>query len=339
MIQRHIRKMLVYHLLAALLVMLALYVLIAVIPFQKVFSPAPVTKLSELETMYDEGEEYVSFTVEELHYTGYNQMKSGEKEGSYYYVIENGVCYFLLLKAEDEQERTEELAETSVIASRTVTGRILKNDDILKKMAEKLASDLTWSETGLLEVSSLVYLSEPAYHLAGHQWAYRILHALFYTAGIIAAGIVIIIAEPRLHPSMIKILSYGSVKKHLELANRELMEPVERDYGRLKITKHYMVNLGRRHIFILPLKHIVWVFRIGDIKRKSIRFIHIRYNLYIYARYGVRMISSSMTSESAAEVIRYLKAYSEDILTGYSEENHKLAKHYQKNVRKNKKSV
>lgn len=338
MIQRHIRKMLAYHLLVELLVMAVLYALIYIIPFQKVFSPVTAAKLSELETLYEKDEEYVSFEAGELHYTGYNQMKNGEKEGSYYYVMENGVCYFLLLEAGYGKEPTES-AEESVIASRMVTGRILKTDDTLKKMAEKFASDLTWSEEGLLEVSSSVYLSEPAYHLTGYQWAYRILWVLFYVAGAAGIGILIVIAEPRLHPSMLKILPYGSVKKHLKQANQELQEPVLADYGRLKITTHYIVNLGRRHSFILPLKHIVWVFRIGDVQRKSIRFISIRYNLYIYARYGVRMISSSMTGENAAEVVRYLKMYSEDILTGYSEENHKLAKQYQKNVRKNKKIV
>lgn len=315
------------------------YALIYIIPFQKVFSPVPVKKLSELETMYKEDREYVSFEAEELHYTGYNQMKNGEKEGCYYYVMEGGVCYFLLLETGDGEKTEEESAEESVIESRTVVGRIEENDDTLKKMAEKFASDLEWAETGLLEVSSSVYLSEPAYHLTVYQWVYRILLALFYAAGIAAISILGVIAEPRLHPSMLKLLPYGSIKKHLKRANQELLEPVLADYGRLKITKHYMVNLGRRHIFILPLNHVVWVFRIGDIQRKSIRFFRIRYNLYIYARYGVRMVSSSMTSENAKEVIRYLKEYSGDILTGYSEENQKLAKQYQKNVRKNKKSV
>lgn len=329
MVQSWIRKTMLSRLVMTGIFIAILIGIYIVVPFQQMISPEPVGDITKLSEYYEKETEYVTWMADSLYYTGYNQGKSGEIEGYYYYTLIDSVCYFVLL------DRAEGLPKPE-LTNYPVTGRILEKDEILEKVALQMAQDLQWTGSGLWEMSAPVYLSAPEYHDRFYAISFAAWKAALVFAIILGLMGLIIYIEPRLHPSLLKVMRYGALKLQLSQVNRELEESVRADYGNLKITENYVVNLEKNHLFFVPIRHVIWIFRISDLQGVSLRALSVEYHIHIWARYGVRLVTSALSSERAKAFMRDLRSYSDLILVGYTTENHKLAKEYEKTAKINK---
>lgn len=297
-----------------------------VVPFQQMVSPERLDDITKLKDYFEQETVYVTWTADKLYYTGYNQGKSGETEGYYYYTLLDSTCYFVLV------DRAEGLPAPE-LTNYPVTARILEKDETLRKMAAQMAADLEWTESGLWEMTAPVYLNAPEYHERFYLFVLFLWRAALIFVMLVGIVRLLVYIEPRLHPSLLQVRRYGSLKSQLRQVNQELEEAVLMDYGKLKITENYVVNLGKSHLFIMPIRHIIWMFRISDFRGIRLHVLSVEYHIHIWGRYGVRLVTSAMSSEKAKEFMQELRQYSDSILVGYTAENHSMAKEFEKRAK------
>ena len=143
------------HLIFTLILAVLLISSFVLIPFSQIFNPETLNTVWDCTEAYDNGERYVTVTIDIAYYTGYDVMTDDEIEYSYYYCISGDDCMFLMLETENQPE---------ILSDYTVTGELVKSDSMFTTMITSFATDLGWKSSSLLEHTESILIDQTGYH-------------------------------------------------------------------------------------------------------------------------------------------------------------------------------
>ena len=83
-------------LLYPLLTLAATLLVFLFVPFYRLWNPVKITSFDQIAEFYNKERNYVDITWETLYYSGYHYLENGKSVGSYYYALEEDVCYFVI---------------------------------------------------------------------------------------------------------------------------------------------------------------------------------------------------------------------------------------------------
>ncbi|MCD8118236.1 MAG: hypothetical protein LUE29_01860 [Lachnospiraceae bacterium] len=330
MIEKHIRKLALRHMIFPVLMLAAIGALFHFLPFSEVFHPETIESLSSISFQYSEDEPYVTLTCDYLRYTGYDHYVSGNKAGSYYYTFLDDTCYFVLIRTANYNlwcvpgEQTVVLSYT--LTDQTVSGKVLKTSHIPSDLFTQMADDLGWTTEGLTEVCSSYYISECTFDVTIYtylRWGLSIL-AVFFALALIVY--IFWLLRPSFYTGTLCLLRYGPVRRQFRKANAELAGDIVVRLGNVCLTPDFYVEFGQNRLIVMPLKRILWVYRIGAVQRFLFFRLPVSYRIYLHGRGHVSLTSEQMDADTSISITRYLKTNVPDLLVGYTDSNRRLAK-------------
>ena len=199
-LNRHIRKISLKNSLIVFFPFLIMMIALFVLPFEKVLYPLEINYTTDIDRAFENGDEYITVTFPEIHYTGYTLRSSSKIKGYYYYYIANERIVFLLVSNYNCHGQEK-------LTNYTCTGRLTGWDKDLREVMNNYSHDLNFSITGLSSITYNCIINECKYHF------YFYLYLLIYI-GVISLLIltfiiynIIIMIMPELHPS------YGKFRK------------------------------------------------------------------------------------------------------------------------------
>lgn len=345
-IEAHVRRICFGRILLPVLCQAGIFFLLYIIPFSSVFSPAVIEQFSSLDSMYREKERYVTISCDTLNYTGYDDYKNGTKIGSYYYVFCDGECYFVLIQTTIRNlfgyAVSAPVTLDPVLTDYTVTGRICLSSGIPRELFTSLAQDLDWTAQGVLDSCHAYYLNECAYHLEFYLWCQRVLYLLLGILAFFCLLQILYMVNPCFYPGCIGLVRFGSVRNQLRRVNEEISEPASVKIGRVVLTRNFFIEFGTAKLWIIPLKRIVWAYKLGTLRKLVFLRLPVSYQIHLYRREGRVIETGKMSGDDSTAILQQLKDLHPDIMVGYSEANRRLArkiKAEKKRRRKNQRKI
>lgn len=291
------------------------------VPFYKLWNPLKITNLEQIAEFYNEEHIYVDITFEKLYYSGYDYLENGKQMGSYYYALEEEVCYFVILLSELTQDQAEVLEQVHL------TARLVSGGKMLQELIKGMAEDLGWTAQGLSAVTSHIVVDGINATLFRSKLLFGIHILLAVIAGFTIGRLLVFIWRPMYYPACRHMRCYGSVKSHIRQLNKERKEE-NLICGDLTVTRHYLLYITRYEMQMIPLKDIFWAYKYSMYHR--FRKQKLTYTLRVVGRRGVTVIASEQKKRNVDKVLAYLEEEIAGIRIGYKKEYERTAKKYWK---------
>lgn len=318
-IYQHIRKSSIINILISLVILIIISVITYMMPFKAIYNPKEIALVHQASYAYANDIEYISITLNDVHYTGYDNYRNGKIVASYYYSLSNNLCTILLLRNPD-RKLPEHLNNYSINA------RLEEFDGHSNQVIEKMAEDLNWTKDGLRSVTSDVMIDETGYKADLYQY----LALSLFIFGIISVSYLIsnfvYALIPAAHPSCIYFRRLSKDRKTIENVNHELHSKLILESGNTALTENYIVRTTLFNIEIIPITRIVWAYE----HTKWHHFLWIKtrlsYTLSILYGHNIHIDSSGNTKEDIDTILEYLSENYPNMILGYTEENKAAAK-------------
>lgn len=288
-----------------LLVTIIMLVILIICPFTTVFSP---TKIDSAFSVTDK-HSFVNVTVDTLHYTGYNLTTATDKTYGYYYSLKDNKCVFVIIPLEDSAE--------SVINNYHFLAKVSNYDNSTKDMMKQLAIDLDWNYDDLKSVSADYVLSNAHYYPI----AYVVLFWIVLIVLFIAIRNVIIYVGCIINPHYYPVCSFMGKQLQRALIESAQMELDSENYLQINntyITSNYFIDLDTTKTTIIPLKEIIWCYRLGKLPLNP-KKADPDYSLRFTIKSGSEVLVNHKTSDEALETINAIRATGYPIIIGHSE--------------------
>lgn len=306
----HIKRVCKHHIPAPIIIIICLIVLIFMIPFGSVFHPQKVKGVFNV----DPKQKYVDITTDKIKYTGYDMKNGLGEEYAYYYSMKDNKCQFVLIPAFGTSPK--EVSDVKFKA------KVIKPNASYKKMISLLSKDLSWTEKGLEEISTGYIISAADYH----PYAYRIvLWTILVLIGVFLLRLILYIfriRNPYLYP-ICSFLSKKDFKNMIDEAQEELDSENYLQINTTYITENYYIGLDSSRVYVIPLRDIIWVYRLGrrgfDIKKQTLT-----YTIRFITRDGVTIRVKRKSSDEAMAIMKSIKATEYEIITGHSDEKRRM---------------
>ena len=296
-----------------------LVILIAVtfiFPIGHLLFPKTYTEDSiSLYEMYNDGENYAKFDLKNLYFTGYTSKWLDRTRGYYYYTMINSECVIVLLDPDTCEQGSPTIEEL------TIKGEILYDSEAARNLLANLASDLNWSEEGILSTVSTYTISEPdatGPSAEAFQFFYTIF-GLYSVASIIVYSLYI--AFPVLSLPVQKTRAYGKPAEILEEAEEELATLPQLATEDMFITEHYFIETSSYGVAIVPIDAIIWIYKYSTMHKFLWHHFSITYTLHITAGKRHYIKCPKNIKSDIDGIMDYLAEANHDILVGFSEEN------------------
>lgn len=271
---------------------------------------------SELKTAnFDASGSYVHVTLKDLKFTGYTQTKYGRTTGYFYYTIQDSTCILVLLSPTTCEQGLPSIEEVSI------NGKICENSQSFSELRGLLATDLNWTEDGILRKSLGFYLSEPDYNPIAN----FILFTVFFVTGgytlLCFILYVLWIFFPVLSPPCQNLALFGKPKELLEQAEEELATLPQLATEDMFITEHFFIETSKYGVAVVPIKEIVWIYKYSTLHKFFWYHFSISYTLHITANKHFYIRCPKNIKSDIDGIIDYLSEANHDILVGFSEKN------------------
>ena len=323
LITRSIRTYYKNRLIAPIIYLCFMVVIAVIYPVMNLIAPSDYSEDGiNLSRMHQEDERFGTFKLYNLYFTGYIKSLGDNTIGYYYYTMIGNDCVVVLLDPLTCQQGEPIISEVRIL------GEVLLDSTITTEMLSNLATDLNWSEQGIMETVSRYTISEPdanSLPVSLVKWIY-ILTGLFTVVAIVTYSR--FIAFPQFCPSMLHLYAYGKPIDILEQAEQELYEAPQLVAGDMYITEHYFAQVSPYGVALVPLAEILWVYKYSKLNTLIWTPLKINYYLYIVAgkRQYIRCPKSS--NKDLDGIMDYLYAANPDILVGFTEENRQIVKQH-----------
>lgn len=279
--------------------------------FPKVYTEDKVS----LTAMHDRDETYATFSLEDLYFTGYTSKWLDNTRGYYYYTMIGSDCVVVLMDPKTCDQGNPH------ISSITIDGYITEESFSTRTLLTNLASDLAWSEGGIMSSVSSFTISEPDFN--GYSAA--VFKIVFLFTGIFAAVNFILnlffILCPILSPPVLKLAAYGNPFELIKEAEEELATLPQLATEDMFITEHYFIETSNYGVAVVPIDEIIWIYKYSTMHKVLWHHFAISYTLYITAgkRHYIKCPRSFKSDIDG--IMDYLSEANHDILVGFSEEN------------------
>ncbi len=296
-------------------------------PLHNIIKPLRADKLSDIETAYLHGNNYVDLTVDTLYDSGLDCIRNGKLVGRYYYAFENNYCYFFLISNRHLEVYSEKnVSDLSTLNNFTIKAGIMNNPKVLHDIIAHISHEFSWTHAGMDNSTSGYLISELDYPFAKTCTIFVILLILTVIAAFFILYSLVCICCPYLYKSVIKLRHYGKINEQIKQANSELKQEVVLNDGHFIITTHYLMIYSIDDFQIIPLDRIVWAYKFSSYHPIKYRNRKITYTLCIYGKHNVSLISPHHIKINTDSVLEYLHNHYPNILIGYSREYENIAK-------------
>jgi len=284
------------------------------IPFSKISNPTSKESIWNYTEMNNH--DYMTVTIEEMYYTGYDIKQFAHPTYSYYYTIKNNICMFVLIPKEDATNET--------LSNYTITGKLIKHTEIdsFSDMTQNLAKALGWRQAGLIENSAPFVLDNSDYNPTLYLLIFALLiFGIFYSLTFVFSNV-----RLYLHPTKYNICPHfrlADTDNLIEKIDYELTKRVRLQVNDLYLTKHFFVECSKRRLVVVPLDFVIWIYRIGSgnltKEDKSPAF-----NLVFTLNSGDDISFFDKPSETTRLILEELRKMNFDFIIGYSETKRKM---------------
>ncbi len=316
-ISRNIKNLYRKRLIPPILYLIFTTVLFGILPVASVLFPAKLSNISDMETLHDEKNVFVSASLKDLKFTGYTRMRHSRTVGYYYYTDnpdKKECCMILLAPSTCEQGLPE-------IDQITIRGKILSGDAGYDTLLANLSKDLSWTQSGIRSKVSSYYLSEPDFRYGFGLFLFLLLAVSSGIAVISVFLSVLFIYRPYLSPPCQKLKHFGKPKELLSLAEEELATLPQLATEDMFITEHFFIETSKYGIAIVPIQEITWIYKHSTLHKLFWYHFSISYTLHITANKHVYIRCPKNTKSDIDGIIDYLSEANHNILVGFHEKN------------------
>lgn len=319
-IKKQIRKISIKKSIYSFFVLLLAGFVFYKIPFYDALKPTVIEEPSGIEELYKNGNTYIEMTTDTLYYTGYDYTENGKVLGSYYYNLYDGTCIFYLLTPSQSKQKAEEISQVHIKA------KLQNGGKLLTKLIKKMAQDLSWTAQGLSAVSSRILINGVEYLLFKTVCLMAVAILLLIVTTVVFINWIIYIINPLTYPACLKLRRYGSVKRQIQEAEKELNQNVLLKKENFYITEHYFIEWSKDQIRILPLNKMVWAYKHSSFHHFRIHKEKVTYTLRIIGSKSIHFVSSFHPKENVDAILECLKKEQPHMLIGYTRKNESLAR-------------
>lgn len=258
---------------------------------------------------------YVTVSLSDLHFTGYTASSFGNTDGYYYYCDWNGETTLVLLSPHTSEEGLPQIESVSIRA------KIEKRSDLEQTVLENLASDLSWTTSGINTKVTTYFFNEPDSHPIT-----SVVLAVFCAASALYAllhliSCVVYMLFPHLCPSILALRHFGNPKELLAQAEEELATLPQLATEDMFITEHFFIEVAAKGIALVPISEILWIYKHSTLHKFLWYHFSISYTLSITANKHVYIQCPKNIKSDIDGIIDYLAEANHNILVGFSEEN------------------
>lgn len=279
--------------------------------------PKELSAKQTLSGAYGAGTRYISTTLSELYYSGYDYMQGSSIRGHYYYTLIDGQCTVYLVKRQEEPP--------AVLKNYPITGKLVFQKQSLSDLLMLMARDMNWTYEGLSAVTSEVICSACAYH------GYIILITgilIFLALSFVLSNIFILLFNilcPDYAYTFAALGHHKNRRKTILHACEEFEYEIIFHDGPLYVTNSYFIYLNTFDAAIVPIDNVMWVYKHSTFYNIGI-FSWMAYTLRMVTRDGHKYHFRGNDKAAADTLLKALHILSGDILLGYSPENAAQAK-------------
>ncbi len=300
-----------------------LLLLFLLFPISGLLSPKAVTTYKEATATYQEGNPYLTLTLEDVYFTGYTNSKWGSVNGYYYYTLLDDRCIILLLRGTTCQQGI------SYLESITVSVALLEDSQGFSLLLSALSEDLSWTTEGIAEKVSPYLFSEPAIS--------SVYVVLFFLVLIVTAAYALFallvstvsLLFPQLSPPCRQLGRFGKVRDLLEQAETELATLPQLATEDMFITEHFFIEIADFGIAVVPISQIVWIYKHSTLHKLLWYHFHISYTMYITTSKRQCIPCPKNRKSDIDGIMDYLAEANHNILVGFNEENRKKVQQLQ----------
>ena len=314
-IKQYIKKISAKNLILPIIIGILALVLLLLIPSKNIFAPTKATTVPQIQSVYEKGEGYVEFSLDDLNYTGYDYYSGSTPIASYYYVIDSegsNLCAFFLIPLEGEEP-------AEVINHYTAKARLVNDSKYFSTFLAAYASDIGWSTEGLLDACGGFLVSDYDYR----PLIYIIIDVLLIVVIILCLISIIaniaIICVPHLHKACRRLKIFGLDGEDFSYIDQELAKNRVLDEDNIVVTDHYLVIFGKYDICMVPLFNIVWAYRYNRWHPLRSRE-KMTYSINIITSPKDKITMHGCRKKGTDAVLKYLDEEFSHITVGYSEE-------------------
>ena len=316
-IRKYIKKISATNLIFPAIVLIVALLLLLLIPFGQVFHPQKASSIEEIRALYDSGSEYVEFSLKDLHYTTYDYYTGKQNNAScYYYILdeENGPsCVFFLIPEKYTNNRAE------VLESYSAKAKFVSGGSRFNTFLTGFATDIGWNSDALSEISGHFAVSQYDYRPGAMMAIQILLFALLLACVAYILANIIFMLAPHLHPSCRRLKHFGLDGKDFTEIDRELSESLLIRAGQIYVTENYLIVLGKRSLWMVPLFNIVWAYKYSN-WRPFVRKNKLTYSLIIITSPKDKISISGNKKAHTDRILHFLEENFSHIVVGYSDE-------------------
>ena len=302
-------------LLAPIVYLMILFALWQLFSLSILISPDSLGADVSLESAYRNKMEYVTTSLTNLKFTGYNQSLLGHTTGYYYYATRANECILVLLSPNTCEQGLPSIDEVTVCA------KIEKGEESFDKLLSSLSVDLNWTENGIRNKVSHYLLSEPGFNRVGNVFLFAVI---FITGGYALLCIIFSILYmvfPVLSPSCQDLALFGNPRKLLAQAEEELATLPQLATEDMFITEHFFIETSIYGNAIIPINEIIWIYKYSTLHKFFWYHFSISYTLHISANKHLYIQCPKNIKSDIDGIMDYLAEANHEILVGFNEEN------------------
>lgn len=271
---------------------------------------------------YYRNSSYVTVTVSDLYYSGYDYFTNNQLRGHYYYTLSNNQMQIYLLQAHMGKEAPP------TYDSLTFTGLLTENDSAVSMLILNLAQDLDWTAEGLAGITDAYMVDEVA--------CYKPDTLILLGAALICQVIglflllrsLLFLCFPKLSPVFLRLCHYGRPSQILADAQKQLAEECIIRTHDMALTPGYLIEFSGGTSAIVPMRAVLWAFHFG-----TLRFRKMSYTLHLVMETGDRYSFRNKKKEDLDTIMEQLTEHFPNFFIGYSEEHLQLVHHLLKERR------
>ncbi len=314
-ITKHIKLYYKQRIVSPLVCLLVLASLWFTIPMHYMIAPTAYDGSEDLNTLYREKETYITIELQDLYFTGYTQEWLDQTRGYYYYTMLGEDCVIVLLSPKTCQQGLPTIEKLHIRC------KILRNSESTDRLLTHLSEDLSWNKDGIISTVSSYTLSQPDAISFLTSLCNLLYLGIFLYALISALLCGIYIAFPILSPPCRRLGSYGNPRKLLEQAEEELKTLPQLATEDMFITEHYFIETSSYGVAIVPIQHIIWIYKYSTLHKILWHHFSISYTLYITTDKKQSIKCPKNIKSDIDGIMDYLAEANHNILVGFSEKN------------------
>ena len=298
------------------IVLAVMILLLLLILRADIFQPERASTPEEIVALYEQGDGYVHVTADNLQYSNYDYYTSRKNRfASYYYILEEDQgpsCVFFLISGEKGQQQ-------EVIDHFDAKARFMTKDAHFETFLEGFAKDIGWDVEALKEVSHGFVVSQFDYRPGLIMILVALILVLIAACAAYMIANLIFIWKPHLHPSCRRLKHFGLDGEDFTEIDHELAEDLLISAGQIHVTENYLIVIGKRTLWMVPLFNIVWAYKYSEwnpfVKKKKLT-----YSLVIVTSPKEKITIRGNKKPHTDKILQFLDSNFTHITVGYTDE-------------------